>query len=324
LHSRIHSRLSTSILYRTTADIARKHSRASLIAASAAAAGVLGAAGFAVGAAPWARSPSTSGQPGTLFAAITGMSAHDGKALIGGQHDTARSAETARSADATALPGHAPAEHQAAEASAGTAAVAGSATVAHTAVVARIAAAERHFAQQAGKQQAPEYQAATHQAAKPKAHAAPARPYLIYDSVTPGSIPSGRAAAVYVNGAYAVSSAQVAGHRSVLWIDTNGSDPAANVLDVEPGDATPACAAQWARQRLSSQPYSVAIVYTMKSDWQQVKDNIATLPGWMRSKVRYWIADPTGVPHVVAGASATQWYWGNSYDITTANPGFIG
>ena len=44
----------------------------------------------------------------------------------------------------------------------------------------------------------------------------------------------------------------------------------------------------------------------------------------MQSKVRYWIADPTGVPHVVAGASATQWYWGNSYDITTANPNFVG
>jgi len=44
-------------------------------------------------------------------------------------------------------------------------------------------------------------------------------------------------------------------------------------------------------------------------------------PRW-RSRVRYWIADPTGVPHVVAGSGATQWYWGNSYDITTANPDF--
>ncbi len=109
----------------------------------------------------------------------------------------------------------------------------------------------------------------------------------------------------------------------MLWIDTNGSDPAANVLDVEPGDATPAGAAQWVKHRLSSQPHSVAIVYTMRSDWQQVKDNVAALPGWMQSKVRYWIADPTGVPHVVAGSSATQWYWGNSYDITTANPDFV-
>jgi hypothetical protein len=42
----------------------------------------------------------------------------------------------------------------------------------------------------------------------------------------------------------------------------------------------------------------------------------------MQSKVRYWIADPTGVAHVVHGSNATQWYWGQNYDITTANPGF--
>jgi hypothetical protein len=53
-----------------------------------------------------------------------------------------------------------------------------------------------------------------------------------------------------------------------------------------------------------------------------VKDNMATLPTWMQSRVRYWIADPTGVPHMVDGANATQWYWGTSYDITTANAGF--
>ena len=138
----------------------------------------------------------------------------------------------------------------------------------------------------------------------------------------PDTIPSGQPAAVYANGSYAAFPSQVAGHGSVLWIDTNGSDPAANVLDVEPGDATPFGAAQWVKQRLSSQPNSVAIVYTMMSDWQQVKDNVAALPGWMQSKVRYWIADPTGVPHVVPGSSATQWYWGSNYDVTTANPGF--
>jgi hypothetical protein len=112
------------------------------------------------------------------------------------------------------------------------------------------------------------------------------------------------------------------GRDSVLWIDTNGSDPGADVLDVEPGDATPYGAAQWVQHRLSAQPDSVAIVYTMRSQWQAVKDNVAHLPGWMQSKVRYWIADPTGVPHVVPGSNATQWYWGDSFDVTTANPDF--
>ena len=112
------------------------------------------------------------------------------------------------------------------------------------------------------------------------------------------------------------------GHSSVLWIDTNGSDPSANVLDVEPGDATPAGAAQWVDARLTAYPNSVAIVYTMLSDWQAVQDNVASLPSWMQSHVQYWIADPTGVPHVVPGSSATQWYWGSTYDISTANPNF--
>jgi hypothetical protein len=149
------------------------------------------------------------------------------------------------------------------------------------------------------------------------------KPYQIYDSVTPSSIPANQNAAVYANGAYAASPSQVAGHGNhVLWIDTNGSDPNANALDVEPGDATPAGAAAWVQAKLNANHNSVAIVYTMISQWQAVKDNVAALPQWMQSKVRYWIADPTGVDHVLPGANATQWYWGNNYDITTANPGF--
>jgi hypothetical protein len=53
-----------------------------------------------------------------------------------------------------------------------------------------------------------------------------------------------------------------------------------------------------------------------------VKSAVAALPASMQSHVRWWIADPTGVPHVVPGSSATQWYWGSNYDITTATPSF--
>jgi hypothetical protein len=174
----------------------------------------------------------------------------------------------------------------------------------------------------AGSGKHPAKQATRHPAAKKRAPAAAAKPYRIYDSVTPGTIPSGEVAAVYANGAYKTSAAKVAGHHSVLWIDTDGSDPGANVLDVEPGDASPAGAAKWVRQRLTAHSDTVAIVYTMMSDWQQVKHEMAALPAAMRSKVRYWIADPTGTPHVVAGANATQWSWGDNYDISTANPNF--
>jgi hypothetical protein len=160
---------------------------------------------------------------------------------------------------------------------------------------------------------------ATHKAAQPTG---PTKPYLVYDSVTPGSLPSSQPAAVYADGAYAASSSEMSGHHSVLWIDTNGGDANANALDVEPGDATPASAAQWVQAHLSKQPHSVAIIYTMRSDWSAVQDAVGGLPSWEQSHVRYWIADPTGVAHVVPGSSATQWYWGSSYDISTANPNF--
>jgi hypothetical protein len=335
--------MSTSTLYRATANLARKHSRISVITASAATVGALGAAGFAAGAAPWAQAAdnvvttahttsasSASGQPAAspLFDAFAGIKAKSGKPIASTQLDVDRSA-TAASGTSTKAAASVQAALQAKPAAAKPAAAqakqaagqpAQQAAEAKAAAQAKVQAVAK--AQATAKAQA--VAAAQARAAAVARAKAAAKPYVMYDSVTPSTIPSGQAAAVYANGAYAASASQAAGHKSVLWIDTNGSDPAANVLDVEPGDATPAGAAQWVQQRLTSQPKSVAVVYTMMSDWQQVKDTVSALPGWMQSKVQYWIADPTGVPHAVPGASATQWYWGNSYDMTTANPGFSG
>lgn len=155
------------------------------------------------------------------------------------------------------------------------------------------------------------------------APSAPARPYQMYDSVTPSAIPGGKAVATYADGPYAASQSQVAGRSSVTWIDTNGSDPrGANALDVEPGDATPQMAASWAAQRLDAHPHGIAVIYTMRSDWAATQAAISGLPKWQQHDVRYWIADPTGVAHLVPGSSATQWYWGSNYDISTVSPGF--
>ena len=154
------------------------------------------------------------------------------------------------------------------------------------------------------------------------AHAAPARPYQMYDSVTPSAIPGGKAVATYADGPYAASPAALAG-KNVTWIDTNGTDPkGATVLDVEPGDATPAGAATWAAQRLNTHPHSTAVIYTMRSEWAAAQTSIAGLPHWQQHHVRWWIADPTGTPHIVPGSDATQWYWGTHYDISTVNPRF--
>ncbi len=150
----------------------------------------------------------------------------------------------------------------------------------------------------------------------------PAVPYLIYDSTTPSAIPAHHVAAAYATGNYAASPSQLTGKGPVVWIDTTGNDPAASALDVEPGDATPTLAANWALHRLSERPHALARIYTMRSEWPAVQSAVAALPHKMQSHIRWWIADPTGVPHMVPGSAATQWYWGSSYDITTATPRF--
>jgi hypothetical protein len=149
------------------------------------------------------------------------------------------------------------------------------------------------------------------------------QPVMFYDSVEPGVLPAGQAAAVYADGPFGTTSASVAGHGNVLWIDVNGSDPSANVLDVEPGDATAAGAAAWVSTKLTANPSATAIIYTFIDEWPSVIDEIDTLPSSMQSHVKYWISDPTGVPHIVQGAAATQWAWGSEYDSDEAEPGFF-
>jgi hypothetical protein len=150
---------------------------------------------------------------------------------------------------------------------------------------------------------------------------APAKPFLMYDSTTPAAIPAHHPVATYADGGFAVPASQVQ-HRQVTWIDTNGTDPHAAALDVEPGDATPAVAAAWTKAKLSADPAAIAHIYTMRSEWPAVQAAVHTLPGHMQTHVRWWIADPTGIPHIVPGSQATQWYWGTNYDISTVTPSF--
>jgi hypothetical protein len=313
--------MSTSSLYNSTAGLARKHSRVSLLAAGAAAAGMLGVAGASIGSAPMAHAMGNIET--TANTASQASSSHSNPSALDevlGVHAAAtlpakqQPAVSHTSPRLAAVPTPAKAAPAKAAPAKAAPAKAAPAKPAKAAVAAKPAApAHAKLAVAAPRP------AAQHKAAQPTG---PTKPYLVYDSVTPGSLPSSQPAAVYADGAYAASASEVSGHHSVLWIDTNGSDPNANALDVEPGDATPASAAQWVQAHLSKQPHSVAIIYTMRSDWSAVQSAVGGLPSWEQSHVRYWIADPTGVPHVVPGSSATQWYWGSNYDISTANPNF--
>jgi hypothetical protein len=318
LFPRINSRMSTSSLYNSTASLARKHSRVSLLAAGAAAAGMLGVAGASIGSAPMAHAmgnvATTADTMSQASASQSNTSALD--EVLGVQtHATLPAKQQPAASHASPRLSAVPTPAKAAPAKAAAAKAAPAKAAPAKAAVAAKPAARAHTARAAAAPRP----AAKHKAAQPTG---PTKPYTIYDSVTPGSLPANQAAAVYADGAYAASSSEMSGHHSVLWIDTNGSDPNANALDVEPGDATPAGSAQWVQAHLGKQPHSVAIIYTMRSDWSAVQEAVAGLPSWEQSHVRYWIADPTGVAHVVPGSSATQWYWGSNYDISTANPNF--
>ena len=317
---RINSRMSTSPLYNSTVSLARKHSRMSLLAAGAAAAGMVGVAGASIGSTHVAHAMDnvvTTANTTQGSSNHSNTSALDEVLGVGHASQPAKQQPAASQAarpqaaavvraPAKAVPAKAvPAKAAPAKAAPAKAAPAKPAAAATPAAPAHAALART--------------KAAPHKAPQPTG---PTKPYLVYDSVTPGTLPSDQAAAVYATGAYAASSSQVAGHHSVLWIDANGSDPNANVLDVEPGDATPAGAATWVQAHMKAQPHSEAIIYTMRSDWSAVQDAVGGLPSWEQSHVRYWIADPTGYAHVVPGSSATQWYWGSNYDISTANPNF--
>jgi hypothetical protein len=149
------------------------------------------------------------------------------------------------------------------------------------------------------------------------------RRFTFYDSVTPQAIPQGQIVATYDTGAHPIPVSAVAGRRTVIWIDTLATNPAgSNALDIEPGCASPSQAAGWVQARLTAHPNATAILYSSISDWAIVKADVATLPAWMQSHIRWWIADPNGIPHILPGADATQWYWGNSYDISSARPSF--
>jgi hypothetical protein len=163
-----------------------------------------------------------------------------------------------------------------------------------------------------------------HAAAQAQVTAAQAQPqpYLIYDSVDPQAIPGNPVVATYADGPNPDPPSSVANFTHVLWVDIDASDPQAHALDIEPGCATPSEAAGWVSARLNADPHGVAILYTMISEWSQVQADVSSLPSWMQSRIRWWIADPTGSPHIVPGSQATQWYWGQNYDISTALPGF--
>jgi hypothetical protein len=261
---------------------------------------------------------ASSGAPAGTAAGHTGLlSAATATGARGGASGAASSAAASSAA----------AKAAAAKAAAAKAAAAKAAAARHEAAVRQHRAAAGPASSQRTRRGGGGQHPATAAHVPPRRHrhvaaAAPAQPFLVYDSVTPQAIPGNPVVATYADGPNPDTPAMVAGRTNVIWISITGYDYNASALDIEPGCASPSQAASWVSGRLRLHPHGVAILYTMISDWSAVQANAASLPSWMKSHIRWWIADPTGTPHIVPGSQATQWYWGPNYDISTALPGF--
>lgn len=129
--------------------------------------------------------------------------------------------------------------------------------------------------------------------------------------------------AVYINGLYEADMAEVKArfpNARIYSIDVNGSDPGASIKDVENFDISPSNSAGVVEARYKEHPDAKTRLYCNKSTWPAVKSSVATLPANVRGTVRYWIADPTGVPHILPGADATQYLWhGSAWDESLIN-----
>lgn len=160
---------------------------------------------------------------------------------------------------------------------------------------------------------------------------------IMRDSVTAADIPTGgvQIVAGYING-------KVSQWSSADWtrfpglalatIDVDGSNPGADILDVENGDATPTTAATWVKAKLSRGPTFPPILYcnrdtltplfnALQADGLHVNTHfktwISTLDGTMS------VPDMTGVVAVqYAGEAQTGGHYDQSvvYDATWKTP----
>lgn len=135
---------------------------------------------------------------------------------------------------------------------------------------------------------------------------------LMYDSTTASDIPAdAEIVAGYVDGRYAWSDADWARFPNAVKVRISvfGSLDA-DVLDVEPSDATPADAAVWVAQKNARREH--ATVYCGGYNRTQVDAVCAGL------EYDVWLADPTGVAH--NNDAATQYSWhgftGEHFDLS--------
>jgi hypothetical protein len=141
--------------------------------------------------------------------------------------------------------------------------------------------------------------------------APPAAPVAntICDAVAVGNLPNCSIYLAYVDGGYVTVNAvrQLHPTAQIITVSTTGATPA-NVLDVEPGNATPAEARVWV-----DKGYGHIIYSDIADKAALVRDLAGTY--WL-----WYAADPSGCSrHLVAGSIATQYCWTGRYDISVTD-----
>jgi hypothetical protein len=143
----------------------------------------------------------------------------------------------------------------------------------------------------------------------------------LYDSTNPSLIPSGPYLAGYINGLYPSYYQIVINNPTsdVLSItvkakNSDGSYVAADILDIENGDATPDEAPGWTQAMRALRRPIIWNYCSRLGTWPDTKAAYVSLGV---PAPDYWIADYTGQPHLVPGSFSTQWTdHDNDYDIS--------
>ena len=136
---------------------------------------------------------------------------------------------------------------------------------------------------------------------------------IMRDSTSPGDIPTDgtQLVAGYVNGLYAWDQAgwdRFAGIPCVR-IDVNGTDPSADVLDVELGDATVSDAVAWARQKLRVASEYLPVIYCSRSVVPSLESRMSESGLYAGHHYKLWVATLDGTRELpdMTGVTAVQY-----------------
>lgn len=127
---------------------------------------------------------------------------------------------------------------------------------------------------------------------------------MMFDDVNPDLLPAGYDAyAGYVDGKY--PDYQVIRSKfpraQVLSIDAIGSQPTADALDVEPGDASNALAVGWAKAKIAANS-KLIVLYTSVSNVNSLISTLAAA-GITRAQVKIWSAHYGAGAHICGPAT---------------------